>query len=92
MKKIDVIVVLVCALVVGGIAATKVYKQKIGTDKRTVFEVCTPNYCFEQVYYGVKKYENKTDANTGKKFIRIYMNDGSVSDFATENKTVKVKK
>lgn len=91
MKKIDVIVVLVCALFVCGIAGTKVYKQKIGIEKPTVFEVCTPTYCFDQIFYNVKKYENKTDA-TGRKFIRIYFNDGSVSDFSTENKTVKVKK
>ena len=31
MKKFDIVVILVCALVVGGIAATKVYKQKIGS-------------------------------------------------------------
>ena len=91
MKKFDIVVILVCALVVGGIAATKVYKQKIGSTKPYTFEVCTPTYCYDQIFYDVKKYEKMTDP-MGRKFIRIHFNDGSVADFATENKAIKVKK
>lgn len=91
MKVSDSIVVVLCALLVTGAAAAKVYKQKIGSEKPVVLEVCTPTYCFEQLFYNVKKFENKTDPQ-GRKFIRIYGNDGTITDVSTENKTVKVKK
>lgn len=91
MKKIDCLVIMLCTLLVVGIATAKVYKQKVGSEKPVVLEVCTPTYCFEQYFYNVKKYEHKTDAQ-GHKFVRVYMNDGTITDFATENKTIKAKK
>ena len=91
MKVADSIVVVLCTLLVSGAAAAKVYKQKIGSEKPVVLEVCAPTYCYEQLFYNVKKYENKTDPH-GRKFIRIYGNDGTITDVAAENKTVKVKK
>ena len=91
MRVADSIVVVLCTLLVGGVATAKVYKQKICSEKPVVLEVCTPTYCYEQLFYNVKKYENKTDPQ-GRKFIRIYGNDGTITDVSSENKTVKVKK
>jgi hypothetical protein len=91
MRVADSIVVILCTLLVVGVAAAKVYKQSVGTEKPIVLEICTPTYCFEQMLYNVKKYENKTDPQ-GRKFIRVYGNDGTITDISTENKTVKVKK
>ena len=91
MKVADSIVVVLCTLLVSGAAAAKVYKQKIGSEKPVVLEVCTPTYCYEQLFYSVKKYENIIDPR-GRKFIRIYGNDGTITDVASENRTVEVKK
>lgn len=91
MRVTDVIVFVFCTFLVAGVTVAKVYKQKIGSEKPVVLEVCAPTHCYEQLFYDVKKYENKTDSQ-GRKFIRIYGNDGTITDVALENKTVKVKK
>lgn len=90
MRVSDSIVVVLCTLLVAGVAAAKVYKQKIGSEKPVVLEVCTPTYCFEQLFYNVKKYEIKTDPQ-GRKFIRIYGNDGTITDVVTETRQLMSK-
>lgn len=93
MKKSDIFVVLSCVLLVTGISGAKIYKNHstIGTEKSYVLEICTPTYCWDQTFYNVKKTENKTDAS-GRKFIRVYLNDNTITDVSTEGRTVKVKK
>ena len=94
MHKIDILVVLICVLVVTSLAAVKFHNTTVkqsSSDKALVFEVCNPNFCYEQMFYDVKKWEKKTDT-TGRQFIRLYFHNQTQMDFDVTNKTFKVKK
>lgn len=92
MKKSDILVVAACILFVSGIAGAKIYKQQssIGSEKPYVLEICTPSFCYDQTFYNVKKHQILTD-NKGRKFMRVYFNDKSITDVDLDGKTVKVK-
>ena len=92
MKKSDILVVAACVLFVTGIAGAKIYKlhSSVGSEKPYVFEICTPSFCYDQTFYNVKKHQILTDSK-GRKFMRIYFNDKSITDVDLAVKTVKVK-
>lgn len=92
MKKSDILVVATCVLFVTGIACAKIYKQhsNVGSEKPYVLEICTPSFCYDQTFYNVKKHRILTD-NKGRKFIRVYFNDKSITDVDLDGKTVKMK-
>lgn len=55
---------------------------------KMVFEVCNPNFCYEQVLENVKSWEWKTD-NAGKKFVRVYFYDKRILDIKGDGMTIK---
>ena len=60
--------------------------------KPLVLEICSPNFCYEQIIPDAKKWEYKHDF-TGKKFIRVYFYDsGKLLDIEADGLTVKQKK
>ena len=42
--------------------------------KPLILEVCSPNFCYDQIIPDAKKWEYKHDSN-GKKFVRVYFYD-----------------
>ena len=60
--------------------------------KPLVLEICSSNFCYEQIIPDAKKWEYKHDF-TGKKFIRVYFyNSSKLLDIEADGLTVKQKK
>lgn len=60
--------------------------------KPLVLEICSPNFCYEQIIPDAKKWEYKHDF-TGKKFVRVYFYDSrKLLDIKADGLTVKQKK
>ena len=56
--------------------------------KPLILEICTPSFCYEQMYENVQKIEFLTASN-GKKFVRIHYFNGKTEDI---NGDIKVKR
>lgn len=60
--------------------------------KPLVLEICSPNFCYEQIIPDAKKWQYEYDF-TGKKFIRVYFyNSRELLDIKADGLTVKQKK
>lgn len=60
--------------------------------KPLVLEICSPNFCYEQIIPDAKKWQYEYDF-TGKKFIRVYFyNSSKLLDIEADGLTVKQKK
>lgn len=60
--------------------------------KPLVLEICSPNFCYEQIIPDAKKWQYEYDFS-GKKFIRVYFYDSrKLLDIEADGLTVKQKK
>ena len=60
--------------------------------KPLVFEICNPNFCYEQIVPDAKNWIYIEDYN-GRKYIRVFFYDkGRLLDIYIDGKTAKVKK
>lgn len=63
-----------------------------GFAKPLVLEICTPNFCYEQIIQDAKKWEYIRDF-VGKKYVRVYFyNTRKLLDIKVDGMTIKVKK